>query len=180
MAIFANGGGDSINIFGHKVPLQLIAAIIAVVGVLVVLRARKNGQTVAAVGTPPVSSPGLGIDPGFGSTSFQPDVSGQLSNITSQLTSLTQGLNPPASTSPPLPPNPFQVLKGNTYFTVGGTEQQAAQAISAQFGGNVSDVIGRLDFFDPNGPINGLYYYPLNVPGYQPGDLPRWQQLVVK
>lgn len=82
-----------ISIAGHKVPWEAIAALAGVAGVILVIRARQQGQNVVAAGQA-AAVPYTAASSGFGS-SFSPDYSGALANISQQLTSLTQtaGIN---------------------------------------------------------------------------------------
>lgn len=99
MPLLPKGG---LNIAGHKIPWEAVAAVAAVVSVLLVIRARQSGQNVASVGTP-VNSPYSAAMTGFGN--FSPDYSAQLANITQQLTTLEHSVNGPVP--PPTPtPNP--------------------------------------------------------------------------
>lgn len=104
--LFAKTGKDSINLFGHKIPIALIGGVAALGGVLLLLRARSQGQT-ASVGAAPAqaSSPYTAASSGFGS-SFSPDYSAALADISQQLTSLSQaGINgapTPAASAPAL------------------------------------------------------------------------------
>lgn len=93
MAVLPKGG---LNIAGHKVPWEAIAAVAGVAGVILVLRARSQGQQVAAVGQAPATA----ASAGFGANGFAPDMSGALANISQQLTSLSQGVNTPAAATP--------------------------------------------------------------------------------
>lgn len=89
-----------LQIAGHRVPWEAIGAVAAVLGVILVLRARQQGQNVASVGQAPATA----ADTGFGS--LQPDFSGALANISQQLTTLQQG----APSSPATPATPAQTL----------------------------------------------------------------------
>ena len=43
--LLAKSGKDSIDIAGHKIPIALIGAIVAVIGVVLFMRARSQGST---------------------------------------------------------------------------------------------------------------------------------------
>ena len=176
MSFLSKTGLDSLNIAGHKVPIALVGGVAAIAGVLLVIRARKTGSNVASVG-----QPNQGVNPvidTFGSQGFSPDFGGQLSNIEQGLAGIQQTINgtPPTSNTG----SPYETRNDYLYYTASGSEDDAARAIAAQFGGNVSDIKSRLDFFDPNGALNGKWYYPVNVPGYRAEDLPFLQRLVVR
>ena len=93
---------DAINIGGHKFPIALVGALAAVLGVLVVIRARRSGSNVAGAG--PQAAPGFGASP----ASFAPDPSAALANLSQQITGIQQDLaaqrqaqqNPPPSPAP--------------------------------------------------------------------------------
>jgi hypothetical protein len=93
MAVLPKGG---VQIAGHKVPWEAIAALAGVAGVILIIRARQQGSNVASVGRAPATA----ADAGFGSLGFQPDASGALANLSQQLTSLTQSLNGQAAPAP--------------------------------------------------------------------------------
>jgi hypothetical protein len=107
--LFAKTGKDSINLFGHKVPIALIGGVAALLTVLLVLRARRSGANVAAVGAAP-GSPYTAAASGFGTGSTAPDYSGALANLSAQLTSLSQGLAAP--TPAPAPSVPVGLVGG--------------------------------------------------------------------
>lgn len=86
--LFAKTGKDSINIAGHKIPIALLAGVGALAMVVVVLRARSQGQNVAQVGTQATTT---AADTGFGWGSMAPDYSAALANISTQLASLQSG-----------------------------------------------------------------------------------------
>lgn len=156
-------------------------AVALVIGVIAWRRATANQNT--AVGTQ-VATTGIGLQPGLTGQAASTDqmglevggLQGQLSNLTTQLSTGIAGLQSQ------IQPSAYTVRGGAVYYTTPGSqsEQQAASQIASVFGGNTSDVVGRLNFFDPNGPVGGNWYYPTNVPGYQPGDAPRWNALVVR
>lgn len=104
---------DAINLGGHKLPIPLVAAAAALLGVLVVLRHRQTGGSVATVGAPPVSSPASAAFGGFG---FQADPSAALANLSQQLTSLQQ-----QQTTPPASPTLQQTVTLITGFRFGDT-----------------------------------------------------------
>lgn len=115
--ILARSGLDSIKLGGHKVPIALIAGVIALVGVIAILRARSTGSS-ASVGAAPSSSPYTAASSGFGTQGFSPDYSGALANLSAQLTSLGQGLNSPASTpAPTVAPSPVSLIGGGPQGT---------------------------------------------------------------
>lgn len=96
MPILPKGG---INVAGHKIPWEAIAALAGVAGVILVIRARQSGQTVAAVG----QAPSTAAATGFG-TAAPVDDSAQLANITQQLTNLSQAIAGSPPTPAPAPP----------------------------------------------------------------------------
>lgn len=99
---------DSINIGGHKLPIALVGALAAVFGVLVVMRARQSGANVAGAGAQ--AAPGYGS---LGPSSFAPDNSAALANLSQQLTGIQQQLNqPPAQPAAPPAPAPPPVITG--------------------------------------------------------------------
>src|SRR5690348_13542238 len=95
--LLARSGLDSIKIGGHKVPIALLAGVVALVGVIAVLRARKQGQQVATVG----SSPATAADSGFGMPLPSSDPGPAIANLSQQINDLSQSLNPPAGTGTP-------------------------------------------------------------------------------
>ena len=96
----ARSGLDSIDIGGHKIPIALIGGVAALAGVFLVIRARNQGQSVAAVG----SAPATAAAGGFGLPAPGADVGPALADISQQLTTLGQGVNTPSSsTSTPVP-----------------------------------------------------------------------------
>jgi hypothetical protein len=99
MGILAKTGLDSLKIGGHKVPFGLLAAGVGLAGVVVVLRARQQGQQVANVGQAPATA----ADTGFGLPLPATDPGAQLADITSQLTGISQRPNPPAAAAAPAP-----------------------------------------------------------------------------
>ena len=100
MAVLPKGG---LQVAGHRIPWEAIAAIAGVAGVILVIRARQQGSSVAAVGQAPATA----ADTGFGAAGFSPDYSAALANISQQLTNLQQaGINAPAS-SPTSATNPL-------------------------------------------------------------------------
>lgn len=167
---------DAINLGGHKLPLPVVGAVVGVLGLVLFLRARSRGASIASVGSAPAAAiPDLGSVGVLGN-----DSSAQLMNISQQLGSIQSQLTPQSAGSQGALSSPLQILAGRTYFTATGSEQDAALAVQQAYGGALSDIEGRLEFFNPAGAVNGKYFYPVNVPGYQPGDLPRWQQLIVR
>lgn len=94
MAILPKGG---VNIAGHKIPWEAIAAIAGVAGVILVIRARQQGSNVASVGQQPASAATSAIDPslfGFGSTGFTSDPTAALADLSQQIAALQQtGIN---------------------------------------------------------------------------------------
>ena len=98
---------DAVNIGGHKLPLPVVGAVVGVLGLLFILRARSRGSNVASAGMQPspASSDLSGGVLGLGQEA-------QLSNLSSQLTALQQSLNPAPVTAPgppaavPAPPAP--------------------------------------------------------------------------
>ena len=87
MALLPQGG---LAVGGRKIPWEAIAAVAGVAGVVLVLRARHQGQNVVSAGQAPAASPYTAASSGFGSTGFGPDYSGALANLSQQLTSLSQ------------------------------------------------------------------------------------------
>lgn len=102
MAILPKGG---VNIAGHKIPWEAIAALAGVAGVILIIRARQQGANVAAVGHPPAGPYDAAMS-GFGSTGFAPDYSAALANISGQLTSLQQGALSVTPSPAPVAPGP--------------------------------------------------------------------------
>lgn len=89
---------DSINIGGHKFPIALIGGLAAVATVIIVLRARQQGQNVASVGQAPSA-----LDPSL--SGFSPDLSTELADLSAQIAGLQNGINSgpaPTPTSSPL------------------------------------------------------------------------------
>lgn len=100
MGLLAKSGLDSLKIGGHKIPIGLLAAGVGLAGVVVVLRARQQGQQVASVGQAPINAADLSSGLPLPST----DPGAQLANISQQLTSLTQAvITAPAPAAPPAP-----------------------------------------------------------------------------
>lgn len=131
---------DSINLGGHKFPIALIGGIAAVVGVLLVLRARKSGQNVA-VGAQPNMGVNPAIDYGLGSTS--PDYSAALANLSQQLTNL-QNINGPTS-APAQQVQGYLAGSGNP-FLQGGPYGRAQIPIYSGPGGVGTSIEGYLPF----------------------------------
>lgn len=108
MALLPKGG---LNIGGHKIPWEAVGAVAAVVGVILVIRARQQGTNVASVGNAPGSA-GFATNP-YGN-SFLPDNSGALANITEELAALQQSINQQSINAPaqssPTPPSPWLKL----------------------------------------------------------------------
>lgn len=97
MSLIPKGG---LSIAGRKIPWEAIAALAGVAGVILVIRARHQGQNVASVGQAPAAT-FTAADTGFGANGFSPDISGALANITQQLAGLQQsGINSPTQSSP--------------------------------------------------------------------------------
>jgi len=160
MALLPKGG---IDIAGHKVPWEAIAALAGVAGVILVLRARSQGQNVASVGQAPASSPYTAASTAFGASGFSPDYSGALANISAQLTSLSEtGINSapapaaaPAATTPAYTAgsdNPF--LKGLSsipvYSSAAGGEVLGWLPLGAGInpsGSGVAETWGQYSFF---------------------------------
>lgn len=103
--LLAKSGKDSINIAGHKVPIALLAGGVALLGVIVVLRARQNQGQVAAVGTAPATA----ADAGFGFATPVDPTAG-LAALSSQISSLQQQIQTPAAAPTPSSPGAFQSL----------------------------------------------------------------------
>jgi hypothetical protein len=116
--LLAKSGKDSINIAGHKIPIALIGGVAALAGVILVLRARSQGSNVATVGQAPYTA----ASTGFGTSSFGPDYSGALANISQELATLQQGVGtsgPATPTPTPAPTTPaqtYQVATANPNF----------------------------------------------------------------
>lgn len=99
---------NSINIAGHKVPIALLGVLAAAAGVLVVMRSRSSGSNVASAGTPSLADQqSVGV--------LGQGQEAQLANLAQGLATLSQQLNPPATTvtaaptgfaEPPLSPDP--------------------------------------------------------------------------
>lgn len=101
-------GMGSINVGGHKVPYALIGAAAGVVGVVLVLRARKGGGNVVAAGQPS-GAPAMDQASQFGN--FGPDYSAALANQSQQLSDLSAliqgfGQTPGTGTTPAPQPAP--------------------------------------------------------------------------
>jgi hypothetical protein len=127
--ILAKSGKDSIDIAGHKVPIALLAGGVALIGVIVVLRARSQAQPVASIGQP--SAPMTAADAGFGLLPA-PDNGAALANISQQLTSLQQGIN----TAPAAPPS--QIASFSTWL--GGNRPDL---VAAENAGRWGDIYGQ-------------------------------------
>lgn len=164
MALFEKGGADSIDVAGHKIPIQLIGGIAAVVGVLLVLRARKSGQNVAAVGTPANTGVNPVID-SFSGGSTGSDISGQLSNITQQLTSLGQsGINSPNTSGPTIYGNQPATDMG-FYFGAPPTDVPAGKHLAWRY---TSDFVSKhSDLPGVNSNLGLGYGPPPGTPGSQ-------------
>jgi hypothetical protein len=77
---------DTINVAGHKFPIALVGGIAAAAMVVVVLRARQQGQNVASAG----QAPRTAAETGFGLPLPGADVGPALANLSQQLTDLRQ------------------------------------------------------------------------------------------
>lgn len=136
--ILAKSGLDSIKVGGHKIPIALLAGIVAVIGVILLMRARSQGATVGSVGQAPATAAGSG----FGVQGFTPDTSGALANISQQLTSLSQqqstaGAAPPTGLTESAPVG-FPTSGYGTiplYLNPGGTRWSAQDTTA---GGNLA------------------------------------------
>jgi hypothetical protein len=107
----ARSGLDSIRIAGHKVPIALLAGLVALIGVVAILRARQQGRQVA-VG----ASPATAADSGFGLSLPSSDPGPALANISQQLTNLAQGINGPSGTGASTAP---RVTAGSSFWSTG-------------------------------------------------------------
>lgn len=88
---------DAINIGGHKLPLPVVGAVVGILGLVLVLRARSQGSSVASVGTA-ATAPDL-------TGAAAQDQQLQIANLSQQLASIQQQLQPvptPASVTPPV------------------------------------------------------------------------------
>jgi len=92
--------GDSIDIAGHKVPVSILALVATVVGIIVVMRARASGSSVASVGS---TSTGTAADttPDYGSelTADEADI-GTLQGDVNQLYSMLSSAQTPSTSTP--------------------------------------------------------------------------------
>lgn len=114
--LLAKSGKDSINIAGHKVPIALLAGGIALLGVIVVLRARQNQGQVAAIGAAPATA----ADTGFG-LGAPIDYGPAIANLSQQLTSLGQSINAtPAPAPAPAPAAPTPSAPGGLQSLITG------------------------------------------------------------
>lgn len=86
-------GGAGLNIAGHKVPWTAIGAIAAVIGIILVIRARGG-----SLGAAPAGAVSSGVS---GS-----DISGSLANLQSELATLQGELDSQMHGAPPAPPAP--------------------------------------------------------------------------
>jgi hypothetical protein len=84
----ARSGLDSIRIAGHKVPIALLAGLVALIGVVAILRARQRGQQVGSVGAAPATA----ADSAFGLPVPSSDVGPALANLSQQLNDLSQSV----------------------------------------------------------------------------------------
>lgn len=81
---------DAINIGGHKLPLPVVGAVVGILGLVLVLRARSQGAPVASVGAAPtVTAPAI-------DTSAQN--SQDIANLSNQLASLQNSITATSST----------------------------------------------------------------------------------
>lgn len=187
---------DSINLFGHKFPIALVGGVAALAGVFLILRARQSGGSVASIGNAPAG----GAIPAFGS-SFAPDPSAALANISSQLSNLQgslNGSNPPGMSAPAGPTtSDFDLSFGAgahpTHLFERGSEVGAtwvSDQLGAEWGGivnageNPTAVYGFLqDLFRTYGlgsavPLSGFFdaYGPggtlQRIPFWAPGSSP--------
>lgn len=143
MALLPKGG---INIGGHKIPWEAVGALAAVVGVVLVIRARQQGQNVASVGNAPASSPYSAAMSGFGSGGFAPDYSAALANISQQLTNLQQtGIGSPSTASPP--PVTVPIVPPVTAWTGPGATFLNGQGVPI-----------HIPPFEGSGPIGGGFH----------------------
>ena len=104
--ILAKTGLDSIKLGGHKVPIALIGGVAAVAGVLLVLRARKQGSGLAAGAVPGTVPANTGVNPvvdQFGSSMLQNSDAAALANLSQQLVGLQQAVNGPVGGAPAVP-----------------------------------------------------------------------------
>jgi hypothetical protein len=146
---------DSINIAGHKFPIALVGGVAAIAGVLLVLRSRKAGGSVASVGQPPTGSSPYG-------SSFGSDNSAALANIQQQLGSLTTKTAADQ-----------WVATGRSALPVWGSSDPGIPILSSVTGGTLLgyDPLGSSIQLANSAPITGTFggqaatYYQVNEPG---------------
>lgn len=164
------GGKNTVGIFGRRVSTDaLLLAGASVVAIILLYRAGRPAQTALQ----PLSLSG------DGSTLTTP---GLPSNA------LIASSPAPSPSSPPVGSSGVTTQRGASYQWVelgpGQSINDAAALFARTMGGQQSDILGRLQFFDPSAqsdPVSGGTFFalPLNVPGYREGDLPAWQRLIV-
>jgi hypothetical protein len=163
--LLAKSGLDSIKVGGHKIPIALIAGVIALVGVIVVVRRRQQGQQVASVGQAPATA----ADTGFGLPLPGSDPGPALANISQQLNSLQQGLSTPASSS-----GWAGVLRGNVNPETGQSFSSTVNipVFGSPGGASVGQLAESGSVQITGAPVIGPYaggqtraYYPIAGPG---------------
>lgn len=154
--LLAKSGKDSINIAGHKVPIALLAGGVALVGVIVVLRARSQAGQVASVGQAPATA----ADTGFG-LGAPIDYGPAIANLSQQLTALAQtGIN---GTSPGTSPG-----TAVTVAPAPGDRPTPTPPPPTNFGMVTSDIGGGYIYSTPGGlggSLLGFFTGPLKVLG---------------
>lgn len=170
--LLAKSGKDSIDIAGHKIPIALIGAVVAVVGVVLFMRARSQGSS-AAVGAVPANT---GVNPVIDQFSSQASAdAASLANLNQQLVGISQQLNAGPAAPAPAGPAPGTALPTNA--TVGGIRfgnvgnetthgifnAQGVQVGSLPFGAGVDITGAPVPITDPRGITNTEY--PIVGPG---------------
>jgi hypothetical protein len=142
--ILAKSGKDSIDVAGHKIPIALIGAVVAVVGVVLFMRARSQGSS-AAVGAVP--SANTGVNPVVDLAGQASTDAAQLANLNQQLVGISQQINAPASSAPAIP----QINTANW-------TQKGSGFVYNQGSGGVSE--GGMNFFQLSAPGAAAAYSP--------------------
>ena len=134
---------DAVNVGGHKLPLPVVGAVVGVLGLVLILRARSKGSSVAAVGTAPATLPDTSSVGVLGNGQ-----EAQLANLSQQLAGIQQSMNatPAANATPATPDlNKIGVLSFDRWLSGAftGTRPDLAQGIAQNRWGDIAGQYGK-------------------------------------
>ena len=89
-------GQDAVLLFGHEVPVQMLAVLAAAIGAFLVFRARSSGSNVISAGTQPAST--VVSNPALSSTGYDPNTQA-IADLQQAVTTLAAQIQP-TPTSP--------------------------------------------------------------------------------